>query len=162
MGVAFRMNTTNMKIMIVDDHELIRKGIKCLIRRRPDIEVVGEAENGGKAVLLARQLKPDVIITDFKMPGMNGIEASQKIMDEDPGIKILLMSACLNIHVIEQALKAGILGLMSKESLANELVDAIGTVQKGHEFCCPKVIQMLQKHTLADCKNRALAEVRVI
>lgn len=136
------MNTTKIKVIVVDDHKLIREGIKSLVGKETNIEIVDEAETGEKAVRMAQELKPDVVLMDFNMPGINGIEASQQIMHENPGIKILLMSAALTRPIIKQTLKAGILGLMSKESVAGELVDAIGTVQKGHKFCCPKVIQM--------------------
>ena len=128
--------------MMVDDHRLIRESIKSLIENETNIEIIGEAGTGEEAVRMAQELKPDVILTDFNMPLMNGIEASREITHENPGIKILLMSTALTIHIIERALEAGILGLMSKTSVADELIDAIDTVQKNHKFCCPKVIQM--------------------
>ncbi len=139
------MNATNIRILIVDDFVSIRQGMADLLGRETDIEVVGEACTGEKAVRMARRLIPDVVVTDYKMPGMNGIMASRQMLHENPNTKILLMSACLSGEIIEKALKAGIAGLMSKDVAYQELADAIYAVHKGEQFCCPMVRQMQEE-----------------
>lgn len=136
------MNTANIRIMVVDDDELMRKMMKKLIKRISNTEIVGEAETGEKAVLMARQLIPDIVLTDFKMPGMNGVEASKQIMYENPDIKILLTSSYITAPITQWAFETGILGVMSKFSLFGELEEAIYSLYTGCKFCCSRVTQI--------------------
>ena len=142
------MSPTNIRVMLVDDCDILREGIRVLIRKKPNIEVVGEARTGEKAVHLAKQLTPDVIIMDFKMPGINGVEASEQIMHDNPDVKILLMSADLTDTIMKQAVNTGITGLLSKESACDQLADAIYAVHKGRIFYCTRVREMLQETSL--------------
>lgn len=144
------MDTANIKVMVVDDHEVIRDGVKFLIESTANMEVVGEAGSGEMAVVMARQLMPDVILMDFNLPEINGIVASWQIMHDNPDIKILMASGHLDMAIIEQALHAGVMGLMSKLSVSRELIRAICTVHKGHKFCCPQVMRIRQESTSVD------------
>ncbi len=102
------------RILIVDDHEIFRDGLKRLINNEADLEVVGEAENGAIAITLARALHPDVILMDVKMPVMDGIEATRRILAESPGIKILSLSMYSDHYINAGMMRAGCVGCLVK------------------------------------------------
>ncbi|MHC4559686.1 MAG: response regulator [Planctomycetota bacterium] len=139
------MNAPEQRILVVDDQEVAREGIKTLARKHPNMEVVGEADTGKAAVQLAHELAPDIVLMDFNMPQMDGIEASRQIMAANPNIKILLVSSDLGEHVVASALLLEFAGLMSKEWLFDELPYAIDTVSKGRRYFCPKTIKAITK-----------------
>jgi two-component system invasion response regulator UvrY len=139
------MNTTKQRILVVDDQEVAREGIKYLARKHTNMEVIGEADTGQAAIQLARELAPDIVLMDFNMPGMDGIEASRQIMIGNPGIKILLVSSDLDDHVIGRALLAEFAGLMSKECVFDELSYAIDIMSAGRRYFCPKMITRIAK-----------------
>lgn len=113
------------RILIVDDHALFRDGLKMLINHEPDLEVAGEAENGQKAVHLSRELKPDIILMDVKMPVMDGVEATRRIMAEMPGMKILALSMYSSDGFLSRMMNAGALGYFMKGNDFQELSGAI-------------------------------------
>ncbi len=131
-----------IKILVADDHEYMCRGLSVLIEKQDDMEVIGAVDCGESAVKLARQLVPDVVVTDFSMGEMNGIEAAQQIMSENPNIKILLISASFSNEIVAKAVKAGILGFMSKESMFSELICAIRAVHNNEKYTCSQIMKL--------------------
>lgn len=120
-------------ILIVDDHELCRDGLKMLINREADMEVVGEAENGQRAITLADDLQPDVIIMDIKMPVMDGIEATRRIVAKRPGMKILALSVYSDTIFYAEMMRAGALGYIVKGDNFEEMSKTIHRVARSRK-----------------------------
>jgi len=129
-----------VKILLVDDHQIMRDGLRSLIEKRPGMEVVGEAENGRIAVKLTRQLKPDVIVMDINMPDLNGIDATRQIVAEFPGTKIIAFSMHIDHQFVAGALKAGVSGYLQKDSAFEELDRAIRTVIANQTYLSSKIV----------------------
>jgi DNA-binding NarL/FixJ family response regulator len=121
------------RILIVDDHELCRDGLKMLINREADMEVVGEAENGQRAITLADDLQPDVIIMDIKMPVMDGIEATRRIVAKRPGMKILALSVYSDTIFYAEMMRAGALGYIVKGDNFEEMSKTIHRVARSRK-----------------------------
>lgn len=132
----------SIKILLADDHQLMREGLKSLIEKQPDMEVVGDVSNGREAIDLAHKLQPDVIVMDIHMPELNGIEATQQIIRDTPKIKILCLSMYSNRRLVADMLKAGATGYLLKESASSELVDAIRNISQGETYLCHKVARV--------------------
>jgi NarL family two-component system response regulator LiaR len=136
-----------IRLLIVDDHTIVRKGIKVLIATEKDMQVVGEAENGAEAVEKAASLKPDVILMDLVMPVMDGIEATSRITAKQPGAKILVLTSFAADDKVFPAMKAGALGYLLKDSSPGQLLEAIRQVSLGEPSLEPaiarKVLQEL-------------------
>lgn len=133
-----------IRIIIADDHEISRIGIRRLVSNSPDIEVVAEAVNGAQTIDLARSLKPDVILMDVLMPNVNGIEAAQRIKSDMQSVSIIMLSSAEDPSSIERAMYAGADGYLSKEVGAQELVQAIKHVQIGERVFSKTVLNMLE------------------
>ena len=132
-----------MKVLIADDQELVRTGFAMIIRAAPDLEVVGEAGDGEQAVHAARRLRPDVILMDVRMPGMDGIEATRRILNQpDPPKVLMLTTFDLDEHVYG-ALEAGASGFLLKDVSASGLAEAIRTVARGDSLLAPSVTTRL-------------------
>ena len=129
----------SIKIVVVDDHGIVRDGLRLLMEQQDDMEVIDEAADGREAVELVRKLKPDVVLMDVTMPGLNGIEATRQIVREDPNVKVLALSGYSNKGFVTDMLKAGASGYILKDSLAGELIRAINAVTSGQRYLCPKV-----------------------
>jgi len=127
------------RILLVDDHGVVREGLRSLIEKQPDMEVVGEAENGRKAVELVRELQPDVVITDITMPNLNGVGATQQIVREFPQVKVLALSIHSNRAFVADMLKAGASGYVLKECTFDDLVEAVHAVASGGTYLSSKV-----------------------
>ena len=132
-----------MKILIVDDHGILREGLKFLLEKQTDMKVVGEAEDGVSAVRLAKELSPDVVIMDISMPNLSGIEATSLIIREAPGVKIIALSMYSNKKFIIDVLKAGASGYVLKSYLFDELVKAIRSVAANERYLSPKAASVL-------------------
>lgn len=122
------------RVLIADDHAVVRDGLKMIIEAQEDLRVVGTADNGQDAVARADALQPDVIIMDITMPGMNGIEASRLICERLPAARIIILSMHHNSEHIFRALQAGAQGYLLKESAGSEVVTALRAVMKGQRF----------------------------
>jgi len=129
-----------MKILIADDHGIVREGLRALIEKQPDMEVVGEAEDGQMAVELAEELLPDVVVMDITMPNLNGIEATRQIVEEMPGVKVIALSIHSDRHFVVDMLKAGVSGYVLKTCLTDDFIRAIRTVMTADEiYLSPRI-----------------------
>jgi two-component system response regulator NreC len=123
-----------LRIFLADDHALLRDGLKALVNAQPDMEVVGEADNGQSAWQIAKDLRPDVAIIDVSMPGINGVQATALLKQECPEIKVLVLTAYKDKGYLDQMLKVGASGYMLKLSAAEELIQAIRMVAAGNVY----------------------------
>ncbi len=129
----------SIRILIADDHKILRDGLKALVEKEPDITVVGEAETGKTAVSLAQKLSPNIIILDISMPDLNGIEAARKIIKANPNVKIVALSAHADQHFIREMMTAGAAAYILKGTAYEELVRAIREVMKGKKYLSPDI-----------------------
>ncbi|HDL21013.1 MAG TPA: response regulator transcription factor [Nitrospirae bacterium] len=129
----------SLKMVLVDDHAIFREGLRCLIEKQPDIEVVGEAADGRKAIHVAKELRPDLVIMDVKMPVMNGIEATRQIVDKFSGVKVLALSMYSDTRFVLEMLRAGASGYLLKDSTFEELNRAIRTVVSNKIYLSPGI-----------------------
>src|SRR5215813_10129385 len=134
----------NLKVLIAEDHEVVREGLKILISADPSMEVAGEAESGQMALRLAKQLRPDVVLMDLAMPRGNGLEAAREIRREVPGSKVLVLSAYKDEETVLRVLDAGASGYMTKTSAADELLTAIREVGNGKAYYCSAIANHLK------------------
>ena len=132
-------------VMIVDDHEMVRKGAKGYLDAQPDILVVAEAETGEDAILLAREYVPDVVLMDLVMPGMDGVEAVRKVKDVSPRSQIIVLTSYHQDEHVFPALQAGAISYLLKDVKARELVEAIQRAAKGEATLHPRVAARLIK-----------------
>ncbi len=132
-----------IRIVIADDHAIVREGLSYLVSNRPDIEIVGEAEDGAQAVHLARTLQPDVILLDLIMPRMDGIAAINAIKREDPDARILVLTSFAEEEKVFAAIRAGALGYLLKDSSPLALIDAIYDVHRGGSSLHPSIARKL-------------------
>jgi len=132
-----------IKIILADDHQIVRQGLRTLLACEPDMKVVGEADDGRKTLRLAQELAPDVIIMDISMPDLNGIEATRQIMTEFPGIKVIALSMHSDSLFVLNMLKSGALGYLLKDCALEELVQAIRTVMRQQTYISPGVSDLL-------------------
>ena len=138
-----RSTGASVRVLIVDDHAIVRKGIRALLSEAGGFEVVGEADNGQTAVLLAQETQPDVILMDLLMPGMDGIEATRQITSRQPATRILVLTSFAADNKVFPAIKAGALGYLLKDSSPDELVRAIRQVQRGEPSLHPTIARKL-------------------
>ena len=132
-----------IRILLADDHTLIRGGLRLIIEQHPDLSVVGEAEDGRQAVALAASLKPDVAVLDIGMPNLNGIEAAKQITEGDSGTAVVVLSMHRDETYILRALKAGVRGYLLKDSAESDLVRAVRSVAERKSFFSPAVSKVL-------------------
>ena len=128
-----------IRVLIVDDHDIIREGLRAVLAVIPDIELVGEAADGEKAISLTQSLQPDVIVMDLVMPGMDGIEAIEYIAREYPSTRILVLTTFAGEDLLFPAIKAGALGYQLKDSKSEDLIRSIREVYRGESSLHPKI-----------------------
>jgi two-component system, NarL family, response regulator NreC len=136
---------STVKILLADDHSLLREGLRLLLERQPEFAVVGEAGDGRDAVRLAEELHPDVVVMDIAMPELNGIEATLRIVNGLPRTSVLILSMHHDESYVARALKAGARGYLLKDSLKADLLNAVTAVTQGRSFFSPKVSRILQE-----------------
>ncbi len=127
------------KVLLVEDHIVVRQGIKALLSEDPDLEIVGEADNGREALNLVSDLQPDVVLMDISMPGLNGIEATRQICQTYPDVKIVILSMHANEEYVFQVLQAGACGYVLKQSDSSEVLTAIRAAISGGSFLSPPI-----------------------
>jgi len=132
-----------IRILLADDHTILRNGIRALLADEPDLEVVAEAEDGRAAVSLACQFEPDVAVIDIAMPLLNGLEATRQIKKQCPGVRVLILSMHDNEEYIRQVLEAGAMGYILKDAAAKELISAIRSVFQGEAVLSPAITRLV-------------------
>ncbi len=135
----------SIKIILADDHKIIREGLRALLEKNPDMEVAAEAQDGLTTVRLAKKLLPDIVIMDIGMPDMNGIDATRQIITETKDIRIIALSMHSDRRFVLQMLKAGASGYLLKDSAFEELALAIQTVMSGQPYLSPKITDVVIK-----------------
>ncbi len=132
-----------IKVLLADDHKIIRDGLRRFLETERDIEVLADAENGREAVRLAGELSPDVIILDISMPDMNGIEAARQILAQNPAIKVLALSMHSDQRFVARMLQAGAVGYLIKDSAIEEVSAAIRDIVNGRIYLSPQITSMV-------------------
>jgi len=130
------------KILLVDDHDIMRDGLTALLNRAGDMEVIGSVPTGEAAVIAARSLHPEVVVMDLVLPALNGLDATLRILEEGPLTHVIVLSACHTSEHVSRALRAGARGYVTKMSASSDLVLAIRTVLAGNQYVAPGIISM--------------------
>jgi DNA-binding NarL/FixJ family response regulator len=134
---------TKIRVLVVDDHTIVRDGICALLRLAGDIEVVGEAANGREALEMVKKLLPDVVLMDIAMPNMDGLEATRRIHKEFPGVKVLVLTQYDDKEYVFPVIEAGASGFLSKTAGSSDLVSGIRSVYRGDSFLSPAAAKFL-------------------
>ncbi|MGC9952478.1 MAG: response regulator transcription factor [Bryobacteraceae bacterium] len=124
----------SVRILLADDHRILREGLRSLLAQQPDMVVVGEAADGEEAVALAGQLRPDLVIMDVVMPGLDGVAATRRIRAEIPATRVIALSMHADRRFVSEMLRAGALGYLLKDSAFEELHQAVRTVMDGRPY----------------------------
>jgi DNA-binding NarL/FixJ family response regulator len=132
-----------LRVLVADDHEVVRKGLRSLLEEQPGWQVVGEASDGREAVTKTRELKPSVVVLDISMPSLNGLEATRQIVRADPRAKVLILSMYESDPVIREVLEAGARGFLLKTDTSRDLISAVEAVHHNRTSFTPKVAQMV-------------------
>jgi len=149
---------SKIRILVADDHGIVRKGLRFLLDRQPDMEVVGEASEGREAVRLSEELAPNVVIMDVAMPQLNGIDAAAQIIKSNPSIRIVMLSMYADESYLVRALSAGAKGYLLKDSAEVDIVRAVGVVSKGRPFFSPQISQSLLEDYVRTLQQRGLQD----
>ncbi len=136
---------SKIRMIIADDYQLVREGLRTFLSEEPDIEVVGEAANGAEAVALAAQWKPNVVLMDLMMPEMDGIEATRRIMESNIGCHVLALTSFADAQKVREAIKAGAIGYLLKDVLRPELLQAIRAAALGQPTLHPEAQRHLMR-----------------
>lgn len=133
----------NIRVLLVDDHAIIREGLRSLLEKQPEMEVVADTDDGRQAFDLVRELLPDIVIMDITMRGLNGIEATRRIIAEFPAVKVIALSIHSKRRYVADMLSAGAAGYILKECLFDELVQAIKAVAAGGRYLSPRIADVV-------------------
>lgn len=149
-------------VLLADDHTIVREGFRKILELESDLEVVGEAQDGRRAVAMAKKLRPEVVLMDIAMPLLNGLEATRQLLKAAPGTKVLMLSAYSEDAYVQKATESGAAGFLLKQASAQEVCRAIREVQKGNTFFSPVVARRLVRLSLAfptQLKKKAAARL---
>ena len=146
-------------ILMVDDHKIVREGLCVLISNEPGMEVIGQAQDGREAIRLARQLKPDVIVMDVHMPGMDGIDATRLIVNDFPDSRIIALTMYPKKSFVMEMLNVGASGYILKDDAFAELVKAVNIVMSGETYLCPKAASVLVDHYVRNYPGNIPADI---
>jgi DNA-binding NarL/FixJ family response regulator len=138
------------RVMIVDDHAFIRRGVQGILKDYPQWELCGEADNGNDAVRLARELQPDAIVMDVSMPGLNGVEATRAIRKENNGVKIVLLTLHESQELVRSAFRAGVDGYLLKTDAEQDLMHALEAVFAPGKFVSPRIDAAVAKEIIVN------------
>jgi len=147
-----------LRILLADDHIVMRTGLRALLERQPDLEVVGESENGHEAVELAAALRPDVVVMDVGMPVLNGIEATHMISSKHPTTAVVILSMHADESYVMRALRAGARGYLLKDSAAVDLISAVHAVSQNKSFFSPRVSRILAEDYVRVLKQKGAVD----
>ncbi len=142
-----------IRILLADDHDLVRAGLRSLLQNFQGVQVVGEAADGQQALRLVESLKPDLVLMDISMPELNGLEATARIANEYPDVRVVILSMHANEEYARRALRAGALGYLLKRASTAELELAVRAVARGEPYLTPAI----SKHLLADFARESRA-----
>jgi DNA-binding NarL/FixJ family response regulator len=138
-----------ISVVLVEDHEVVRDGLRALLSPQQDLQVVGEARDGLEAVKLVRRTTPDVVLMDISMPVLNGLEATKEILRAVPETRVLILSSYDDCDCVQAMVDAGVKGFLSKRSAANHIADAIRSVRAGKSFFSPEVAKKVREQQAA-------------
>jgi DNA-binding NarL/FixJ family response regulator len=147
-----------IRILLADDHTVVRKGLRLLLESQPDFQVIADAANGRETVALAEQHTPDVVVMDVAMPGLNGIEAARQISAKLPHTAIVFLSMHSDEGYVLKALKAGARAYLLKDSAENDLINAVKAVREGKAFFSPAISKMLIEDYMRQMQQRAVED----
>jgi len=147
-----------IRIILADDHAVMRRGLRLVLEQQEDFEVVGEASDGREAVNLAETVKPDIAVLDITMPNLNGIEAAHQIGARQPGVSTIVLSMHADESFVLRALKAGARGYLLKESAESDLINAVRLVSEGKSFFSPIVSRMLVEDYVRQLQDRDIED----
>ena len=144
-----------IRVMIVDDHALVRSGLEAFLLVQKDLELVAQARNGHQALALCAEAQPDVILMDLLMPGMDGVEATRRIKAQHPRVQVIALTSFKDQELVQGALQAGAIGYLLKDVSAAELADAIRSAHAGRPTLSPEVTQVLIQSSM---RGKALGD----
>ena len=147
-----------IRILLADDHTVVRDGLRALLEKQPDMTVVAEASDGRDSIRLAEEQSPDVVVMDIGMPSLNGIEATRRILAANPRTAVVMLSMHQDESYVLRSLKAGAKGYLLKDSLRGDVIDAIRAVAQGRSFLTRKVRRMLQEDYVRQMESRGLED----
>ena len=147
-----------MKILLADDHNVLRKGLRRILEEQSDLEVVGEASDGREAVNLCNSLHPDIVVMDIAMPQLNGLEATRQILQRNSGVNVLILSMYSDENYVVQALRAGARGYLLKDTAEEDLITAVRTVAKGLPFFSPKIAKLLLGDSMQKVRTEGMSD----
>ncbi|MGB9611021.1 MAG: response regulator [Bryobacteraceae bacterium] len=133
------MSRNTIRILLADDHSMVRQGFRRILEAQADFEIVGEASDGREAIALAEQLRPDIVVMDVAMPGLNGIEATRRIVESSPRTRVLALSMHRDSVYVREILRAGARGYLLKDAFDADLVAAVRAVARGEGYIAPAV-----------------------
>ncbi|NIP31602.1 MAG: UvrY/SirA/GacA family response regulator transcription factor [Candidatus Dadabacteria bacterium] len=142
-----------INVVIIDDHDLIRAGIRYMLSDVPGIKVVGEANNGEDGLKLVRELSPEIVLMDIRMPGVGGLEATRKILQYSPDTKVLIITVCSDDMHPTRLLQIGAAGYLTKDASVDEMIQAIRTIHAGQRYVNPRVAQQLILKNVKDVEK---------